>query len=79
MINNGALTTKIMIRIRMLLSILFLTEDADISASEKAVLEKRIGYVVRKIISKIDVDGDGKVSVKEAVSAMRGSWTDHYG
>ena len=39
-----------------------------------AVLEKRIGYVVRKIISKIDVDGDGTVSVKEAISAMRGAW-----
>ena len=51
----------------------FRANDA-IPDSEVAVLEKRIGYVVRKIISKIDVDGDGTVSVKEAISAMRGAW-----
>ena len=53
--------------------IYFLANDA-IPESEIAVLEKRIGYVVRKIISKIDVDGDGTVSIKEAISAMRGAW-----
>ena len=43
---------------------------------EKSIMEKRVGYVCRKVIDRIDKDGDGTVSVREAVNAMRGSWKD---
>ena len=31
---------------------------------------------IHQVIDKIDKDGDGTVSVKEAVNAMRGSWKE---
>lgn len=55
---------------------LYFSDNPDFTDEEKSIMEKRVGYVCRKVIDRIDKDGDGTVSVREAVNAMRGSWKD---
>ena len=41
------------------------------------LLKKRINGITRRVIKKVDADDDNKISIQEAVEAMKGNWTKY--
>ena len=48
-----------------------------LSKKECILLKKRITGITRRVIKKVDADDDNKISIQEAVEAMKGNWTKY--